>query len=179
MRFLLRLSKAIDQLNEWVGRGVAWLTTLMVLLFVYDVVMRYVFNQTFVAIFEIEWHLFAVIFLVGAGFAFRHDRHVRVDLFYTRFSARNKALVNLIGTLLFLVPFCLVGIKYGYDFALNAYNTQEGSPDPGGLPARFLVKSMIPLGLSLLLLQGISLLCKAILTLSNYHDFFSETQPNT
>lgn len=174
MKVLLRISEGTDRLNEIIGRGVSWLTTLMVLVFVYDVIMRYAFNKTSVAVFEVEWHLFALIFLVGAGYALKHDRHVRVDLFYANFSSKGKALVNMVGTLLFLFPFCLICIRYSFDFAKTSFEVGESSADPGGLPWRFIIKSAIPLGLSLLLLQGFSVLLKSIMTLGNFRDFFSE-----
>ncbi len=172
MKIAKLIINGIDRLNEVVGQGVSWLTTLLVLVFVYDVTMRYMFNQTSVAIFEVEWHLFAMIFLLGAGFAFKHDRHVRVDLFYAKFLPRTKALVNLLGSLLFLVPFCLVGIYYASNFAYQSFLIGEGSSDPGGLPYRFVIKSMIPLGLSFLLLQGISLILKSFLTITKVENYF-------
>ena len=100
-KVLNQIVSSIQQLNEWAGKGISWLTTLLVLLVCFDVVTRYLFSDTQAWIMELEWHLFALIFIIGAGYAFKHDRHVRVDLFYANFSERDKAWVNLIGAILF------------------------------------------------------------------------------
>ena len=165
--FLKAIVRIIGALNEFVGRSVAWLTTALVVLVCFDVIVRYVFNDTAAWIMELEWHLFALIFLLGAGYALKHDRHVRVDLFYTKFSKREKAWVNLIGGFVFLIPWCLIVIKYSFDYALESYNDNEMSPDPGGLPARYFIKFAITIGMSLLLLQGIATLAESILVLMN------------
>ena len=92
---MLQLTGVLNSINETIGKLAAWLTTTLVVLFAYDVLMRYLFNQTSVWIGELEWHLFALLFLLSAGYAFKHDRHVRVDLFYTNFSKKKKALSKL------------------------------------------------------------------------------------
>ena len=168
MSLLLKLSKWINALNEQVGRAAAWFTTLLVLLVCFDVITRYLYNDTAAWIMELEWHFFALIFLLGSGYALKHDRHVRVDLFYSKFSPKDKAFVNFIGSLLFLIPWCLVVIYFSYEYALGSYKINEGSPDPGGLPARYIIKFAIPLGIGLLLLQAISNLIEAGLTLAGY-----------
>lgn len=167
-KVLLWTSNAIDRLNENIGRGVSWLNTLLVLLICFDVMARYLFSSSSAGIVELEWHLFSFIFLLGAAYALLHDRHVRVDVFYQNFSEKKKAWVNLAGTLLFLIPFCLITIYTSWKFTANAFAMQEGSPDPGGLPSRYIVKAAIPIGFFLLLLQAISLAIKSILTLTDY-----------
>ncbi len=147
----------VDRVNEGLGVGVSWLSTLLVLVVCYDVFTRYLLESSSVAVQELEWHLFAFIFLLGAAYTLKHDRHVRVDVFYTRFSRRRKAWVNLVGSLLFLLPLCGVAIWASITFAIRAYAIGETSPDPGGLPARFVLKSAIPIGFFFLLLQGIAL----------------------
>lgn len=164
---LERLAKRIDQLNEWVGRQISWCTTILVVLVCVDVFTRYLLSDSAAWIMELEWHLFAVIFLLGAGYAFKHDRHVRVDLFFTKMSARDQALVDFIGTLLFLIPWCIVLIIFSYQYAYQSFIIRESSPDPGGLPARFIVKALIPLGLFLLFLQAISTLIRRWQTLAH------------
>lgn len=154
---LKTVSKIIHQINEWVGHSVAWLTTGLVFLVCFDVATRYIFSDTSAWIMELEWHLFALIFLLGAGYTLRHDRHVRVDLFFTRFSQKEKALTNLIGSLLFLIPWCILIIIYAFNYGLESWHFREGSPDPGGLPARYIIKCSIALGMFLLLLQAIAL----------------------
>lgn len=158
-------SHFIDSINEAIGKGVSWLTTVLVLLICCDVAARYLFNTSSAGIVELEWHIFSFIFLLGAAYALKHDKHVRVDVFYQKFSPKAKAWVNLLGTLLFLLPFCYITIITSLKFTGNAYAIGEGSPDPGGLPARFVVKAAIPVGFTLLLLQAVSLAFRSILTI--------------
>lgn len=154
-----------DRVVEWSGKMVSWLTALLVLVICYDVVMRYVFNSSSVAIYELEWHIFSLIFLLGAAYALKHDRHVRVDVFYSSYPERIQAWVNLVGTLLLLLPLCWVLIAEGSDFVANSYRLSESSPDPGGLPARYIIKAAIPIGFILLFIQAISLIFNSILIL--------------
>jgi len=147
----------IDGLNEWVGRGVAWVTLALVLVIFVDVVMRYLFNKSFVFTQELEWHLFGFIFLIGAGYTLLHDGHVRVDIIYQRLGFKGQAWINLMGVIVFLIPGCLMIIITSFKFVLTSFLILEGSPDPGGIPFRFIVKGFIPAGFSLLLLQGLSL----------------------
>ncbi len=156
MKFLEILARWIDRLTEWSGVLVSWLTTVMVLTVFYDTVMRYAFKKGNVAIQELEWHLFSVIFLVGAAYALKNDAHVRVDILFTRFNKKTKAWVDLVGTLVFLIPFAAMVIYSTENFIVNSWAVKEVSPDPGGLPARYVLKAMIPLGFLLLILQGIS-----------------------
>ncbi|MFK7935186.1 MAG: TRAP transporter small permease subunit [Saprospiraceae bacterium] len=155
-QFLYKIATIIHGLNEWVGRSVAWLTAVLVVIMCTDVTLRYLFNNTKAWIIELEWHLFALIFLLGAGYALKHDRHVRVDLFYDRFSKREQAWINLIGAIVFLIPWCTVLIYFTFQYAHTSYLIGEGSPDPGGLPARYLIKFSVTIGLTLLLLQAIA-----------------------
>jgi len=147
----------IERLSEFSGRMIAWLVLLLVLLISYDVAMRYLFQGGSVALQELEWHLFALIFLLGAANTLKHDGHVRVDVFYqNRMGKRGRAWVNLLGTLLFLIPFCSLVIVSAWPFVHDAWLFHESSPDPGGLPARWLLKAAIPIGFLLLLLQGLA-----------------------
>ncbi len=173
---LLTIGNLIDRLNEWVGRLTAWLTALLVVLVCYDVFTRYLLNETRAWVMELEWHLFALVFLFGAAYALKHDKHVRVDLFYARFSERDKAWVNLLGGGLFLVPWCLLIIYWSFDYAQLSFSVREGSPDPGGLPARYLIKSAVPIGMFLLLLQAISMIIKSVFTLKNWEYSSMETE---
>ena len=157
MQALKKLSAAIDSLNQWVGRGVAWVTLGLVLVVFVDVVMRYLFNTSFVFTQELEWHLFGFIFLIGAGYTLLHDGHVRVDIVYQRVGFKSRAWINLIGVIFFLIPGCIMVITTSWKFTINAFAIMEGSPDPGGIPFRFVLKGCLPVGFSLLLLQGISL----------------------
>ena len=165
MSFLKKISQLIDSINEWIGLGVSWLTTLMVLTVVYDVIMRYGFKKGNIAVQEMEWHLFAIIFLVGAAYALKKDAHVRVDIIYTKLSTRQKAWIDLIGTFVFLIPFSIIVIYSTQGFISSSWAVNETSPDPGGLPARYLLKAMIPTCFVLLIFQGISQAIKNFLVI--------------
>ena len=157
MQTLQKISAKIDTLNQWVGRGVAWVTLGLVLVVFVDVVMRYMFSTSFVFTQELEWHLFGFIFLIGAGYTLLHDGHVRVDIIYQRVGFKTRAWINLLGVILFLIPGCIMVISTSWTFTANSFAILEGSPDPGGIPFRFILKSCLPIGFTLLLLQGISL----------------------
>lgn len=162
MGFFKKVCRFIDALNEWVGKAVSWVTFLLVLVVFTDVVMRYAFKTSYVFTQELEWQLFSFIFLVGAGYTLLHDGHVRVDIVYQQLSPKGRAWVNLIGVLFFLIPGCIMVISTSSSFAYTAWSVGEGSPDPGGIPYRFIIKSAIPLGFVLLLLQGVSMGIKSL-----------------
>ncbi|HMN89062.1 MAG TPA: TRAP transporter small permease subunit [Saprospiraceae bacterium] len=155
MELLKKIAHSIDRLNDGLGRTVAWLTTLLVLLVCAEVVLN-LCGRSANWLTELEWHVFALIFLLGAGYALRHDRHVRVDLFYNRFSQKDKALTDLLGSLLFLIPWCITVGYFSFLYAKKAWHINEHSPDPGGLPARYIIKFAIVIGMLLLLLQAVS-----------------------
>lgn len=163
--FLKAFCRTVEGISERIGTGVSWLTSLLVVVVCYDVFTRYVLKSSSVAVQELEWHIFALLFLLGASFTLKHDRHVRVDVFYSRLSRRGKAWVDLAGSLLFLIPFCIVIIWSSQTFVANAFRISETSPDPGGLPGRFVLKAAIPAGFLLVLLQGISLAVRSALRL--------------
>jgi TRAP-type mannitol/chloroaromatic compound transport system permease small subunit len=165
MNALRSLARIIDGINGVVGRCVSWVTALLVLVVFSDVVMRYVFQVSFVFIQELEWHLFGFIFLMGAGYTLLHDGHVRVDIIYQKISTRTQAWINFIGCIFFLFPGCYLVIVTSLGFVENSFTIFEGSPDPGGIPLRFILKSMIPLGFALVWLQGISLFIKSLLVI--------------
>ena len=162
MRFFISFSNLIDSINEKIGQAISWLTLILVLVVCYDVLIRYFLKNSVVAIQEIEWHLFAVIFLISAAYTLKHDRHVRVDVFYAKLSEKKKAWIDFLGSLVFLIPFCFLAIWSSKIFVKLSFNLRETSPDPGGLPARYILKTAIPLGFLLLLLQGISLAIKSL-----------------
>ncbi|MBF0447781.1 MAG: TRAP transporter small permease subunit [Magnetococcales bacterium] len=151
------VAQHIDRFSEGVGRGVSWISVVLVLVVFSDVVMRYLFNHSTVFIQELEWHLFSVLFLLGAGYTLHHDQHVRVDLLYQRLTPIRKAWVNLLGVFFFLLPGCFLIVYVSLPWVMTAYEIGEISPDPGGIPFRFLIKSVVPLGFVLLMLQGVSL----------------------
>ena len=162
LQAISNITKGINQLNEWIGKGVSWLTAILVVLVCFDVITRYLFSDTQAWIMELEWHLFALVFLLGAGYAFKNDRHVRVDLFYANFSELDKAWVNFIGALLFLLPWTIIVIYFSYEYANISFQIGERSPDPGGLPARYVIKFAVTAGFILLFLQGLSSLLESL-----------------
>ena len=145
----------------------SWLVLVLVFIIGFDVTMRYLFQTGSVALQELEWHLFALIFLLGAAYTFKHDGHVRVDIFYNSrwMDARRRAWLDLLGGLLLLTPFCLLIIISAGPFVANAFALGEGSPDPGGLPWRYLLKAAIPVSFALLLLQGVAHMLRSVRTL--------------
>lgn len=155
----------IDRLNQVIGTAVSWLTVLLVVVIIIDVFLRYFFNTTSAGSMELEWHLFAAIFLLSAGWTLKEDRHVRVDLFYQNFSENKKALINILGTVFLLLPFCFVGFSESLSFVESSFAVKETSPDPGGLPARYIIKAAIPISFFLMGLQGISIILNGIKTL--------------
>ena len=167
MKFFYSYIKIVDGINEIIGKGASWLTLLLVLIVCFDVFARYLLGQSSVGVQELEWHIFAVIFLAAAAFTLKYDGHVRVDVIYTRFGERTKAWVNLIGTILFLIPLCLVVIWSSHNFIINSFLMNETSPNAGGLPARYLLKALIPVSFFLLLLEGFSLMFKSIIKIKN------------
>lgn len=140
---------------QQIGKAVSWLSVALVLVIVVDVLLRYFFNYTSAASFELEWHLFAALFMLSSAWTLQQDRHVRVDLFYQKFSDKGKAWINLIGMLLFLLPFCYVAAFESLSFVAASFAVNETSPDPGGLPARYVIKSIIPISFFLLFIQGV------------------------
>ncbi len=157
--------ECIDSVNEFVGKAVSWLTFLLVIFVTIDVIMRYGFNISFVALEELHWHLYALIFLLGAGYTLKQNGHVRVDVIYQRLPRRARALINVLGTLFFLFPGCYLVIKTSIPFVKASWMMHEGSPDPGGLPARYLLKAVIPISFAFLALQGVSMLLTNICVL--------------
>ena len=166
MSKLLTLARRLDDFSEWIGTAVAWLALLLTAVVAYDVVARYLFHAGSVALQEAEWHIFAVMFLLAAAYTYKHDAHVRVDVVYGKLGLRGKAAVNLFGALLLLIPFSLMIIHASAGFVEMSWNLGEGSGDPGGLPARYILKGMIPAGFSLLILQGIAEIAKSLYELS-------------
>jgi len=164
MKFIQRIVRLIDGLNTKVGHAISWLSTILVLVVCYDVFTRYFLRKSSVGVQELEWHIFAVLFLIAAAYTLKLDGHVRVDVIYTLLSPRGKAWINLLGSLVFLIPFSILVIWACKGFISMSWAIQETSPDPGGLPFRYILKAMIPAGFTLILLQGISLTLRSFCT---------------
>ena len=146
----------MDKIIDAVGYVTGVLMILMILNVAFDVMMRYVFHNSSIGMQEVEWHLFAVIILYGTGYALRHNAHVRVDFLYDTFSYKTKAMVNIVGTLLFLIPLALLIIYGSYEFVMDSYVTNEISEDPGGLTHRWMIKAMIPIAFIFLLFCAVN-----------------------
>lgn len=168
VKFVAKIITIIDRINSAVGKCTAWLSGVLVLVVCYDVFTRYFLKKSSIAIFELEWHIFSILFLLAAAYTLKCDSHVRVDVFYSRFSPKVKAAINLIGSIIFLIPFCILIIWASKNFVLMSYNLMETSPDPGGLPYRYILKLMIPVGFSFILLQGVSLTLRSFCELIDY-----------
>ena len=162
---LLKIISIIDAFTEYTGKFISVFVIILVLLVGYDVSMRYLLNSGSIAIQELEWHLFSIILLLGSAYTLKHDEHVRLDIFYSSKLINDKVRIwfDVLGTLLILLPFCLLIIVSAWPFVTQAYIHNEISPDPGGLPARWLIKAAIPLGFFFLLIQGIAEALKKLL----------------
>jgi TRAP-type mannitol/chloroaromatic compound transport system permease small subunit len=137
------------------GKISSWFSLALVLLISTDVLLRYIFNFSTASLYEMEWHLFAIIFLLASPYTLQKNKHVRVDVFYNNFSKRKKNIIDLIGNIIFLIPFSFIIFYTSLPFVEDSYSILESSPDPGGLPYRFIIKSIIPIAFFLLMIQGI------------------------
>ncbi|MGB6019844.1 MAG: TRAP transporter small permease subunit [Sulfurimonadaceae bacterium] len=146
----------LELLIKWVGYIAGTALALLILLVVYDALMRYLFQSGSIALQELEWHLFDVVIMLGIAYTLQRASHVRVDIFYDQYSDKMRHIINIIGTLLFILPFSLLIIYVGFDFVLLSFEQLEASSDPGGLPYRFIVKSLLPLAFVLLIVQSVS-----------------------
>ena len=157
--------RRIEAAIEALGRTVAWLGLMMVVVTTVVVVLRYVFGIGSIALQEAVAYMHAALFTLGASYALKHDAHVRVDVFYRGWSERTRALVDLFGTVVLLLPFCLFMIWVSYDYVARSIELLEGSPEAGGLPGVFVLKSLIPAMAVLLLLAGVARAGRAVLNL--------------
>ena len=165
---LQRLARLLDRFAELTGRLVSWLTLAMVIITFAVVVLRYVFNSGSIALQESITYLHAVVFMLCAAYTLKHDAHVRVDIFYQRWSPRTRAWVDLLGALLLLMPVCLFIIIASLDYVSMSWSIREGSREAGGLNGVYLLKSAIPLMAALLLLQGCAQAIHSLLTLTGH-----------
>jgi TRAP-type mannitol/chloroaromatic compound transport system permease small subunit len=159
---LLKIERVFDAFSDAMGKLLAWLMVLMMLNVFYDVVMRYFFKSGSIAMQELEWHIFSIIILYGVSYALKEDGHVRVDLIYDRLTDQKKAIINIVGVVLFLFPIAALVAFGSIEFALEAFRSGEMSGDPGGLPHRFIIKSMIPLSFFVLMFVAIGYIIKNI-----------------
>lgn len=147
------ISDVLESLIDWIGRGTAWLCLGMVVLVAINVILRYLFRIGPVSLQELEWHLMSPIALIGMSYALRHGDHVRVDIFFERFGRTLQEFIDLMAAIVTVIVAIIV-VKLSLGFVQQAYTIGEGSPDPGGLPYRFLLRAFIPLGFALLAVQA-------------------------
>lgn len=169
MRFLLLLAHGVDRLNGRIGAGLRWLALIMVLIGAYNAVARYITRYADAqlssnALNELQWYLFSVIFLLGAAYGLERDVHVRVDVLYGRLTEKGRAWIDLLGSLLFLVPFSVLMLLVAWPAVVDSWSIRETSPDPGGLP-RYPIKALILVSFGLLVLQGLAQAVKQVAVL--------------
>jgi len=163
----LQLSYYLDRISKYAGYLAAILVVILSLLVAYDAAMRYLFSAGSIALQEIEWHLFDIIFLLGLTYALKHDKHVRVDIFFERYSQQTRAIVQILSMLLLVIPFSLIFLNDALDMTVQSYLQHEVSSDPGGLTHRWIIKAVLALGFVLLLVQALSEILKAYHRLEN------------
>ena len=161
MKALLVLATAIDRLNDHIGRAVRWLVLVTVVIAATNAVALWLLRDSSNAWIEIQWYLFGAVFLLAAGDTLRHNGHVRVDVLYTRLPPVARAWIDILGSALFLLPLCGLVIWLSWPGFVESFASGERSPDAGGL-IRWPVRLLIPLGFSLLALQGIAELIKRL-----------------
>ncbi len=162
MNNLLKISKFIDDFNVKVGKLFSRLLLLMVLFTSLIVVLRYLFNIGFIWMQELVRFFYAAVFLICAAYTLAEDAHVRVDIFYSKLSIKKKCIVNLIGSIIFLLPVCFITFYYSYSYVLNSWAQFEGSLEERGLHAVFIMKTFIWIFSFMLFAQGISIVSKSI-----------------
>ena len=161
MQSLLKFSRGVDWFNGQVGRYIRWLVLAAVLLSAGNAIVRKLFSISSNAMLEIQWYLFAGVFMLGAGYAFLRNVHVRIDFVSSKLSKRANTIIDILGIVVFLIPLCLILIWLSWPFFYNAWVTGEMSQNAGGL-IRWPVLALVPLGFSILLLQAFSELIKRI-----------------
>ncbi|MGV6808748.1 MAG: TRAP transporter small permease subunit [bacterium] len=175
---LKKMIALIEGINEWAGRFAAWSVFLMVVITFLVVVFRYGIQDLYsIAFQESAMYFHAFAFLFGAAYTLKHNEHVRVDIFYQNFSKKQKAYLDLLGTTVFLMPFCLFILWVSADYVAASWQSLEGSRETGGLPLVFILKSTIPVFAILLLLQGVAQILRAVLQISTTPSTTSPQSP--
>jgi len=165
IKTLINSSHQLEKITDITGRYVSWLTLAMVLMTFSIVILRYVFNTGWIAMQEAVTYMHASVFMLAAAYTLQLDAHVRVDIFYQKMSATGKAIINLLGTFLFLLPVCGFILWVSWEYVLNAWEIKESSREAGGLPGVYLLKTQIIIMAILLITQGIAIVLKTIIQL--------------
>lgn len=159
---LIRVEQFYDRISRLMGRVLSYVLLLMTLNIFFDVIMRYSFHNSSVGMQEMEWHLFSVVILFGMSVALLDEAHVRVDFIYDRFHPKTKAVINIIGTIFFLMPLAILIFFGSFDYVRDSWEIGEISEDPGGLPFRWIIKGMIPLAFGFLIFSAVGYTIKNI-----------------
>ncbi|HEX9789360.1 MAG TPA: TRAP transporter small permease subunit [Kiloniellales bacterium] len=159
-----------------IGRGIAWLTLVMVLTAFAVVILRYVFSVGWVGLQESFVWMHGVVFMVGAGYTLLHNGHVRVDIFYRPASIRYKALIDILGVCLLLLPMVVLVFLVGFDYVNSSWSMFESSREAGGLPGLYLLKTVILVFCVLTAVQGLSLAARSLLILLGHREFVAEAE---
>ncbi len=174
MSSLAKLAKTIDAFNQGIGQKIAWLALFMVLVQFIVVVMRYVFGIGSIFMQESVIYMHGILFMVGAGYTLLHGGHVRVDIFYREANPRTKAIVDLLGVILLLAPVCILIMVYSMPYVISSWKVLEHSKETSGIPAVFLLKTMIPVFCVLVFAQGVSLAIHSFLVLRGVEEMPAE-----
>ena len=166
MNYWATFAQTINHINRAIGSGVAYASIAMALVTTCVVILRYGFEQGAIAAQESVLYLHGTLFMLGAAPTLVSDKHVRVDVFYRNFSPRQQTWVNTLGHTLFTIPICLLIIFGSWGYVAESWSILESSPEPGGIPAVFLLKTLIPAMAVLLLLQAISAIISGLVELS-------------
>ncbi len=166
MGLIAALARGLDRIGDLVGRVVMWLAVLLVFLQLAVVLLRYGFSTSFIQLQESVVYTHATLFMLGIAYTMLHEGHVRVDILHARFSPKRRALIDLLGVLLAVVPFSLLVLWTSWPFVAASWRIREGAIAYGGLPFQYLLKSLIPAMAILLLLQAIAQACRCTLTLA-------------
>lgn len=166
MQILRQFSSFVDGINDRIGVVIRWMALVMVLIGAISAVVRYFarsqqWTLNLTPATEAQWYLFSIIFLLGAAYGLNHDVHVRVDVMYERMSKKTQAMIDLVGTVLFLIPFSILMLYVSFPAVQNSFSVREMSPDPGGLP-RYPIKALIIVSFVMLLLQALSQIVKQV-----------------
>ena len=161
--------QTVERMIEILGHGVAYLGLFMALITVVIVILRYGFDVGSIALQESVLYMHGTLFMIGLAYAMQSDGHVRVDIIYSRLSASRQRWINVFGHLLFLIPLAIIMIVYSWDYVVASWRVQESSPDVGGMPGIFLLKSLIPLSACLIILQALCQLTKLFVELRQEH----------
>lgn len=175
---MLRIVRRIDMLNEWIGLIVRWFFLIAATISAGNAISRKLFNISSNAFLELQWYLFASGVLLGGAYVLLKDGHVRVDFLSTRMSKRTNAMLDLAALVIFLIPFCLMLVHYSWPMFETAWKTNEMSSNAGGL-IRWPIILCLPLGFSLLLLQGLSEIVKRIILVVDREDLLQEQQADS